>query len=531
MIRIRQIKVLVSKNSDDKLKFKCAKRLKIRDKDIKDIKIIKKSIDARHKPEIYYSYVVDIKVKNEKYILKKNINDKDIIYVDKDAYKYKFIPRGKKKVAFRPVVVGMGPAGLIAGYMLAKYGYKPLIIERGADVDTRTRDIEEFWNSNKLKNNSNVQFGEGGAGTFSDGKLNTRIKDKNNYQNMVFDIFIENGAPDEIKYVSDPHIGTDNLRSVVKNIRNRIIDMGGTVRFNTCLTDINIKDNRLVSIIVNDEEVINCNVLVLAIGHSARDTFNLLYDKNIKMESKPFAVGFRIIHPQEIINKSQYGVIHHKVLKEASYKLTHKASSGRGIYTFCMCPGGYVVNASSENSRLCVNGMSNYKRDSGCANSAIIATIDSRDYGTSVLDGVRFQQDIEEKAYIAGNGSIPITLFRDYENNTISSSFGKVIPAIKGRYTFANINNILPNDINSSIIEAIHEFDKKIEGFASADAVIAGVESRTSSPVRIIRNDNGEASVSGIYPCGEGSGYAGGITSSAIDGLITFEHIADEYTS
>ena len=531
MIRIRQLRIIVSKKSDYELKLKCAKRLKIRDKDIKDIKIIKRSIDARHKPEIYYSYVVDVKVKNEKYILNKNKKDKDILYVDKNIDKYKFIPIGKKKIAFRPVIVGMGPAGFIAGYMLAKYGYKPLIIERGADVDTRTRDIEEFWNSNKLKNNSNVQFGEGGAGTFSDGKLNTRIKDKNNYQNMVFDIFIENGAPNEIKYVSDPHIGTDNLRNVVKNIRSKIIDMGGTVRFNTCLTDINIKNNRLVSITVNDEEVINCNVLVLSIGHSARDTFNMLYNKNIKMESKPFAVGLRIIHPQDIINKSQYGAVKHRSLKSASYKLTHKASNGRGVYTFCMCPGGYVVNASSEESRLCVNGMSNYKRDSGCANSAIIATVDSNDYGPGILDGVKFQQELEEKAYIAGNGSIPISLFRDYDANRISTSFGKIIPAIKGRYTFSNVREILPEDINNSIIEAIYEFDKKIDGFASADAVIAGVESRTSSPVRIIRDDNGEASVLGIYPCGEGAGYAGGITSSAIDGLIAFEKIANEYMS
>ena len=531
MIRIRQLRVAVSKNSDNELIHKCSKRLKVRDKDIKDIKIIKRSVDARCKPEIYYSYVVDIKVKNEKYILKKNMNDNDILYIDEYAYKYKFMPMGKKKIAFRPIIVGMGPAGLIAGYMLAKYGYKPLIIERGADVDTRVRDIEEFWNSNKLNVNSNVQFGEGGAGTFSDGKLNTRVKDKNNYQNMVFDIFIENGAPSEIKYVTDPHIGTDNLRSVVKNIRNKIIDMGGIVRFNTCLTDINIKDNRLVSITVNNSENINCNVLVLAIGHSARDTFNLLHNKNIKMESKPFAVGLRIIHPQVIINKSQYGVEHHKILKSANYKLTHKASSGRGVYTFCMCPGGYVVNSSSEETGLCVNGMSNYKRDSGCANSAVIATVDSKDYGTGILDGVKFQQELEEKAYNAGSGSIPITLFRDYEANTISSSFGKVIPAIKGRYTFANVREILPEDINNSIIEAIYEFDKKIDGFASADAVIAGVESRTSSPVRIIRDDNGEASVLGIYPCGEGAGYAGGITSSAIDGLITFEKIANEYMS
>lgn len=531
MIRIRQLKLPVNNISIDDLKKKCSKKLHIKDKDIKDIRIIKRSIDARHKPNIYYIYTIDIKINNEKYILKKNSLDKDIFYVDKDIDKYIYTPKGNKKISFRPIVVGMGPAGLIAAYMLAKYGYKPLIIERGADVDTRIKDIEEFWNTNKLKSNSNAQFGEGGAGTFSDGKLNTRIKDKNNYQNMVFDIFIENGAPKEIKYVNDPHIGTDNLRKIIKNIRNKIIDMGGTVRFNTCLTDIISKNDRLVAITVNHKEKINCDVLILAIGHSARDTFNLLHKYNINMESKPFAIGIRVIHPQEMINKSQYGKEYNKFLKAACYKLTHKAKSGRGVYTFCMCPGGYVINASSEEGKICINGMSNYKRDSGYANSAIIATVDKNDYGNDILDGVKFQQELEEKAYIAGSGSIPISLFRDYKNNTISTSFGKIIPPIKGRYTFTNINSILPADINESIIESITEFDKKIDNFASEDVVIAGIETRTSSPIRILRNDKGEASIQGIYPCGEGSGYAGGITSSAIDGLITFEHIANKYMS
>ena len=529
MIRIRQLKMLVDKISEEDIKNKCAKRLRVRNKDIRSIRIVRRSVDARNKLNIYYSYVVDVDVKNEKYVLKKNSYDKDVLLVDKDIDKYKFVPSGMKKISFRPVVVGMGPAGLIVGYMLAKYGYKPLIIERGCEIDTRVKDIETFWNSNKLDINSNVCFGEGGAGTFSDGKLNTRVKDKNNYQNMVFDIFIENGAPSEIKYIADPHIGTDNLRKVVKNIRNKIISMGGTVRFNTCLTDMEIKNGKLVSIVVNNEEKINCDVLVMAIGHSARDTFNLLYDKNVSMESKPFAVGLRIMHPQEMINMSQYGVKKHKILKEANYKLTHKSSNGRGVYTFCMCPGGYVVNASNEEGRLCVNGMSNYKRDSGCANSAVVVTVNSNDYGNGVLDGVEYQQELEKRAFQVGNGSIPITLFRDYEKNIVSSSFGKVIPTIKGRYTFANLNSIFSDDINESIIEAIYEFDKKIKGFANDDAVLAGVESRTSSPIRILRNDMGEANVIGIYPCGEGSGYAGGITSSAIDGLVTFEKIANKY--
>ncbi|MEE3342686.1 MAG: FAD-dependent oxidoreductase [Bacilli bacterium] len=529
MIRIRQLKILVNNKEDNILKKKCAKKLGISDKDIKAIKIIKRSIDARNKPDIYYSYIVDVKVKDEKYIIKKKYKDKDVFYVDKDIDKYVFVPSGKRKIAFRPIVVGMGPSGLIVGYMLAKYGYNPLIIERGNDVDKRVKDIEEFWNSNKLNTNSNVQFGEGGAGTFSDGKLNTRIKDKNNYQKMVFDIFVENGAPEEIRYVNDPHIGTDNLRKIVKNIRNKIIDMGGKIRFNTCLTDIEIKDNMVSSITVNENEKIHCNVLILAIGHSARDTFKMLHSKNINMESKPFAVGVRIIHPQKLINKNQYGVEKSRLLKAASYKLTYKAKSGRGVYTFCMCPGGYVINASSEENGLCVNGMSNYKRNSECANSAVVATVDNRDYGDDVLDGMMFQQEIEKRAYAAGKGVMPISLLRDYNSNTISSSFGKVIPAIKGRYMFANLDNILPDDINDSIKEAICEFNNKIDGFSSDDSVIAGVETRTSSPVRIIRDESHEACVKGLYPCGEGSGYAGGIVSSAVDGLITFEKIADVY--
>lgn len=528
MIRIRQLKLLVT-NKESDLRIKCAKKLGIKQEDIKEIKIVRKSIDARRKPEIYYSYIIDVKVNNEKNILKKNKDSQNIFHVDEEIDKYKFTPQGKKKMYFRPIVVGMGPAGLIAGYMLAKYGYKPIIIERGSDVDTRVKDIEEFWNINKLKKSSNVCFGEGGAGTFSDGKLNTRIKDKNNYQNILFDIFIENGAPEEIKYLSEPHIGTDKLRKIVKNIRNKIIELGGTVKFNTCLTDIEINDRKIVSVKINNNEKINCNVLILAIGHSARDTFNMLYERNISMESKPFAVGVRIIHPQEIININQYGTSNHKVLKNANYKLTYKSKSGRGVYTFCMCPGGYVINSSSEVGYLSINGMSNYKRDSGYANSAIIATVDNKDYGNDTLAGIRFQQILEEKAYLIGNGSIPISLLKDYEKNTISTSFGKVNPAIKGRYTFANINNILPDDINESIKEAINEFNKKIDGFARKDAIIAGVESRTSSPVRILRDENHESNIKGLYPCGEGSGYAGGITSSAIDGLITFEKIADRY--
>ena len=527
MIRVRQVKIKVDDYSYDKLINKCIRILKIDKSDIISFNIYKRSIDARSKPIIYYSFIVDIKLKNETRVL--NYKNKDILYVSDDILKYNFIPKGNNILNNRPIVVGFGPCGMILSYMLASYGYKPLILERGSDIDTRCTDVLEFWNNNKLNINSNVSFGEGGAGTFSDGKLNTLVKDKNNYQRKVFEIFVENGAPKEILYESKPHIGTDILKNMVKNIRSKIIDMGGSILFNSTLTDINIKDNKLESIVINDKDIINCDVLVLSIGHSARDTFRMLYNKKIKMESKPFAVGIRIQHPQEMINNSQYGIDKHNILPNSSYKLTYKSSNGKGVYTFCMCPGGYVVNASSEKNKLCINGMSNYNRDSGNANSAVIVTVDSNDYGNDILDGVKFQEDLEFKAYKAGNGYIPISLYKDYKNNTISKSFGKILPIFKGNYKFANINSILPNNINKSIIEGIEYFGTKIKGFDRDDAIIAGVEARTSSPIKIIRDDNGESNIKGIYPAGEGAGYAGGITTSAIDGIITFEKICNMY--
>ena len=529
MIRIRQIKILVDDYSYDKLVNKCASMLGISRNLIDDVNIYRRSIDARKKPLIYYSFIVDVKIRNEENILKNNKN-KDILYINEEELKYKFIPIGNKLLGNRPIIVGCGPCGLMAGYMLASYGYMPIIIERGSDVGTRSIDVEDFWKNNKLNINSNVLFGEGGAGTFSDGKLNTLVKDKDNYQKKVFEIFVENGAPLEILYESMPHIGTDLLRDIVKNIRNKIIDMGGEVRFNTMLTDINIEDNKLVSIVVNDKDVIKCDVLVLAIGHSARDTFRMLYNKKINMQSKPFAVGVRIQHPQDMVNISQYGRNDSK-LKNASYKLTYKASNGRGVYTFCMCPGGYVVNASSAKNMLCINGMSNYSRDSGTANSAIIVTVNNNDYGNDVLGGVKFQEKLESCAYKIGNGNIPISLYKDYKNNTISSKFGNVIPMFKGNYKFANINEIFSFSINKSLKEGIDYFGTKIKGFSRDDAIIAGVEARTSSPIRIIRDDNLESNIKGIYPAGEGAGYAGGITTSCIDGIIAFEKIGNVYKS
>ena len=524
MIRIRQIKIEVDKDNIDLLKKKVISKLKINESDIKNFKINKKSIDARKKDLIYYVYEVDLEIINEDKILK-NTKSNDIIKIENEEYKIDIC--GNKKLNNRIVIVGSGPAGLFCAYALASLGYKPLIIERGEKIEDRVKTVEKLFNEGILNPNSNVQFGEGGAGTFSDGKLNTLVKDKFNRCKKVYEIFVENGAPEEILYLNKPHIGTDVLRNVIINMRNKIISMGGEFRYNTTLTNLVINEEKLEKIEVNNNELIDCEVLVLAIGHSARDTFKMLYENNLVMSPKPFAVGIRIMHTQEMINQNQYGTKYK--LPPADYKLTYNTKEKRGVYSFCMCPGGYVVNASSEEKFLAINGMSNHKRDSVTSNSAIVVTVNPNDYGNSIFDGIKFQRMLEEKAYNLGKGKIPVQLYGDYKNNKISTGFRKVKPIIKGMYTFANINEIFPEFINESIKEAIEYYDTKIKGFSRSDAIVAGVESRTSSPIRIERDENFNSSVLGIYPIGEGAGYAGGITTSAIDGLKVSEEIARIY--
>lgn len=521
MIRVRQIKVDVRKDSYDELVSSLVRKLNINNSDIIDVNIVKRSIDARHKDNVYFIFEVNVSLRNESKIklggdILKSVNDK-----------YSFEPSGYDYLNNRPIIVGSGPCGLFCAYELALYGYNPLVLERGEDMDSRVKTVLDFWNNNNFKTNSNVQFGEGGAGTFSDGKLSTQIKDKNNRIKEVLDVFISNGAPIEIGYDFMPHIGTDKLRDVVKNMRNKIISLGGEFRYNSCLTDINVSDNKVVSVVVNGSEVIPCDVLVLAIGHSARDTFRMLHSKGIDMCNKPFAVGLRVMHPQDMISYNQYGEFY-KYLRSASYKLTYN-SNGRGVYSFCMCPGGYVVNASSEEGRLVVNGMSNHERESGIANSAIVVTVNESDYGNDLFDGVRFQEKLEECAYRIGNGFIPVQKYGDYVNNVKSNNFGKILPMIKGKYTFSNLNLLFDSSINSSIRDAFNYFNTKIKGFNDDDTILAGVESRTSSPIKIIRNDNYESNVFGIYPAGEGAGYAGGIVSAAVDGIKVFESIASKY--
>lgn len=524
MIRVRQIDIKIEEDSIDLLLLKCAKKLKINVCDIISYNIIKKSIDARKKPNIYYVYEVNVLVNNEEYIISRVKSNDIFISPNLD---YKFVVSGKKELNYRPIIVGSGPSGLFCAYMLAEGGYKPLIIERGDKIQDRVKEVDSFFKDNILNINSNVLFGEGGAGTFSDGKLNTLNKDKFNRQRKILEIFVENGADPEILYLNKPHIGTDLLRKVIVNIRNKIISLGGEFLFNTTLTNIKY-DDCIKQIEVNNNKWIDTDILIMGIGHSARDTIEMLYNNKVNIVSKPFAVGVRVQHKQNMINYSQYGD-KYKLLSPASYKLTYNTKNNRGVYTFCMCPGGYVINSSSEDNMICINGMSNHDRGSENANSAVIVTVNPNDFGSGSLDGIKFQRELERLAYKEGKGLIPVQLYKDFKDNKVSNSFGDIKPLFKGNYSFGNLNNIFPKYIRESLIEGIDNFNKKIDGFNSGDTILAGVESRTSSPVRIIRDDNFESNISGLYPIGEGAGYAGGIMSAAVDGIKIAEKIAQIY--
>lgn len=502
------------------------KILRIPEADLLDFHIVKKSIDARKKEDIKYIYVLAAKVKKENQILRKLKNPNVCVYERKH---YSFTPTGTKKLKHPPVIIGMGPAGLFCALELAKAGMKPIVFERGKAVEDRVLDVEHFWKTGELNTESNVQFGEGGAGTFSDGKLNTAVKDPTGRVQKVLDTFVEYGAPQEVRYLNKPHIGTNRLQGIVKNIREEIIALGGQVHFSSKMTDIVIEDGKVTGVVINDKETVPCEALVLALGHSARDTFSVIHEKGLDMQKKAFAIGVRVEHPQDLINKSQYGS-EFALLPTADYKLTHQASNGRGVYSFCMCPGGYVVNSSSEEGRLVVNGMSNYERDARNSNSALIVTVTPDDFmGDSVLAGVEFQRKWEETAYKAGGGKVPVQLYGDFIENRVSTEFKTVKPCIKGETAFANVRECLPPYVSETIIEGMTAFDKKIKGYDDKDAIISGVETRTSSPVRIVRNEAFESNIEGIFPCGEGAGYAGGITSAAMDGIKIHEAVLNQF--
>lgn len=526
MLRINNIKLNLN-HSEQELWEKAAKALKIKPSELKACTIRKRSIDARRKSEIKYIYCVDVKVSSENKVYKKAKNP-NVTLCEKE--KYQFPKSGNRKLYHRPVIVGAGPAGLFCAYLLAEHGYAPLILERGEKVEERTKTVEEFWQGGELNPESNVQFGEGGAGTFSDGKLNTLVKDKGSRNRKVLEIFVKMGADPSILYMNKPHIGTDVLKTVIQNMRQEIQHMGGEFLFQSKMTDIELQEGKVTAVVINQEKRVETDLLVLAIGHSARDTFSLLKEKNLLLEPKPFAVGFRMEHPQAMMNENRYGSFADQ-LEAADYKVTHTTKNGRGVYSFCMCPGGYVVNASSEPGKLAVNGMSYHDRAGKNANSAIVVTVEPEDFGSEdVLAGVEFQRKLEQAAFQAGGGKIPVQLFGDFEENRLSSKLGAVMPETKGAWAFASLREILSEELNQSMIEGIHGFARQIAGFDRQDALLLGVESRTSSPVRIVRDkDTYVSNIAGIYPCGEGAGYAGGITSAAMDGIRTAEKIAIEY--
>ena len=519
------------KISNIKLHMDCTKQdvvsealriAKVPEKELESFKIIKYSIDARKKDNILKQFTVLLSVKRYQ---GKHKN----VHVLKELPKYTYEITGKDSLNHPPVVVGFGPAGMFCSYLLALNGYRPIIIERGSDVEQRIHDVNDFWRTGNLNPNSNVQFGEGGAGTFSDGKLNTGIKDKFHRIDFVLNTFVRFGAAENITYDAKPHIGTDVLCDVVKRMREEIIRLGGHFLFQTQVTDFKINNGILTAVEINEKEWIETELCVLAIGHSARDTFRKPHQRGVFMEQKPFAMGVRVEHSQEMINQSQYGFPDNR-LGAAPYKLTYHTKKDRGVYSFCMCPGGYVVNSSSQEGKLCINGMSYQKRDSANANSAIVTTVTPKDFATDhPLSGMELQEEIEEKTYAACEGKIPVQCYGDFVNHKKTTSLGMVTPCVKGSYELSDLNEILPDYISDSIREAMGYFGTVIQGFDREDTVMLAVESRTSSPVRIVRNEFFQSNIQGLLPAGEGAGYAGGITSAAIDGMKIFENIVSRF--
>lgn len=530
MLRINQLRLPAGHTREEL--YRQAEKL-LRCKEIQELRIVRRSLDARKKPQLFFSYIIDVSVKNETSVYRKCDPKKVQVWKEK---RYRFPVSGYRGDT-RPVIIGTGPAGLFCGYMLAHAGFRPVLLERGRDVEQRTKDVQEFWEKGTLNPESNVQFGEGGAGSFSDGKLNTLVKDKYGRNQEVLSLFVKFGAPEEIIYDHKPHIGTDILSRVVMHMREAIIELGGEVRFQAKVTDLLQEQGHVTGVVINGQEKLPAEYVVLAVGHSARDTFEMLYKKGIHMEAKPFAVGLRVEHPQELINLSQYGQKKMDYVGNASYKLTAKASDGRGVYSFCMCPGGYVVNASSEPGRLAVNGMSYHKRDGSNANSAVVVTVTPEDYGADhPLAGVAFQRKLEEKAFQIGEGCIPVERYLNYKEAVMEEAFEKTFetneifhaeeeftPCIKGKWRFAPVHDILPPALGKAFVEGMEQFGRAVKGFSQDSVLVEGIESRTSSPVRILRDEELWSSLKGLYPCGEGAGYAGGITSAAMDGILVAE--------
>ncbi len=521
MLRVNNIRVPLEFDFSELENF-CIRKFRISPDNLISVRLVKKSVDARKKSDVHFIISVDIELKNEKAVKIKNA-----VRTEKFVYKVNNVSGNFK----RPVIVGFGSAGMFAALVLAMSGAKPMVIERGADVDSRCRDMEKFRSVGLLNPECNVQFGEGGAGTFSDGKLTTGIKDKR--IEWVLEKLVEFGAPEEILYLAKPHIGTDRLIDVVKNLREKVIEYGGEVIFNARFCGFETDGNSITEVRYVHEKcihTIDTDNLILATGHSARDVFEMLYDNNIRLSQKNFSVGVRIEHRRQDIDKAMYGDFSgHKALKAADYKLAVHLPNGRTLYTFCMCPGGEVIPASSEEKRLAVNGMSCFARNAENSNSALLVGISSEDYNSPhPLAGMYFQRELEEKAFTAGGGnySAPVTLVGDFLENRLSESFGSIKPSYRPAVKFARPESYLPDFVCETLRQGILEMGKKIKGFDNPEAVLTGIESRSSSPVRVDRNQNMQSvTLDGLFPCGEGAGYAGGIMSAAVDGMKCAESI------
>lgn len=542
MLRISNIK-LPFDHEDSAIGRAITQHLGIEDGELNSYSLVRKSTDARKRDLVFFLYQVDVEVSDESRFMEiPNVSltpDTEYRFTSPRIEREEDVPTLAdnrlllgKRTPHRPVIIGFGPCGMFAGLILAQMGMCPIVIERGKKARARSKDVFNFWRENVFDPNSNVQFGEGGAGTFSDGKLTTRIKNENNRVRKVLQELVRAGAPEEILYLGKPHIGTYKLIRVVRSLRAEITRLGGEIRFETQVSDVHIEDGRLYGIVLNDGDEIDTNHLIAAIGHSARDTFQMLYDRGVKFEAKPFSIGARIEHPQELIDRAQYGKdAGNPILGTADYSLVHHAKKGRTAYSFCMCPGGQVVAATSEEGRVVSNGMSYYSRNEANANSALAVDISPKDFsGDHPLAGVDFQRHWEEQAYQAGgeNFFAPVQRVEDFLKQRPSKAIGDVIPSYQPGVTPTDLAKCLPGVIMDTMREAIPAFGRKLRGYDHPDAVLTGVETRTSSPVRIPRGrDFQSVSTLGLYPAGEGAGYAGGIMSAAVDGIKVAEAVTE----
>ena len=531
MIRLTEIKLPLNHAPED-LTTAITTKLKISAEQMASFVMFKRGYDARNKRNIQLIYTLDITLTDS------DLTNDLLVQFESDNHvkatpdtSYKYVGEAPENLTERPVVIGFGPCGLMAGLTLAQMGFKPIIIERGNEVRQRTKDTFGFWRQRKLNTESNVQFGEGGAGTFSDGKLYSQVKDPNHYGRKVMTEFVKAGAPDEILFVSKPHIGTYKLVTMVEKMRAEIIKLGGEVRFATRVDDLHITDSKVTGVTLNSGEILKTNHVIFAVGHSARDTFEMIHDKGVYIEAKPFSIGFRIEHKQSTIDQARFGDnAGNEILGAADYKLVHHCKNGRSVYSFCMCPGGTVVAAASEEGRVVTNGMSQYSRNERNANSAIVVGIDpERDYPNHPLAGIELQRQLETLAFELGGKdySAPAQTIGDFLKGKPNSELGDVKPSYTPGITLTDLSKALPDFAVDAIREAIPAFNKKIQGFSSDDGLLTGVETRTSSPISIKRNKDFQSiNTKGLFPAGEGAGYAGGILSAGIDGIKVAEAVA-----